>query len=72
MVSAGDHQCRCLEIRDLGMVQSLEQCDLPCAGEFDWYGDNRFVVRRFVPWFTRDIARDGELDDVSWPEHLEV
>ena len=63
-LSADDHQCCCLEVWDLVRVVSLEQCDVPCAVEFEWCRENRFVVRGFVPWHTRDIAWEGDVDVV--------
>ena len=50
---------------------SLEQCDLPCAVEFERCGENRFVVRGFVPWQARDIAWEGDVDGVLGSEHDE-
>ena len=50
---------------------SLEQCDFTCAVEFERSWENRFEVRGFVPWHTRDIAWEGDIDVVLWSEHEE-
>ena len=54
------HQRRRLEVWDLVRIVSLEQCDFPCAVEFERSWEDSFVVRRLVPWHTRDIAWEGE------------
>ena len=71
ILCADDHQCRRLEVWDLVRVVSLEQCDLPCAVEFDWCRENRFEVRGFVPWHTRDISWEGDVDVMLRSEHDE-
>ena len=63
------HQCRRHEVWDLVRVVILEQCDFPCAVEFERCWENRFVVRRFVPSHTRDIAWEGDIDVVLRSEH---
>ena len=50
---------------------SLEQCHLPCAVEFEWCRENRFVVRGFIPRYTGDIAWEGDVDVVLYSEHEE-
>ena len=70
-----DHQqCRRLEIWDLVTVVILEQCDPPCAVEFERCRANRFVVLGFVRWHTRDIAWEGDVDVdlVSEPFELSI
>ena len=50
---------------------SLEQCDFPCAVEFERCWENRFEVRRLVPLHTRDIAGECDVDVVLRSEHDE-
>ena len=69
VIGADHHHSRRLEIWDLVGLVSLEQCDLPFAVEFERCRENRFVVRGFVPWHTRDIASEGDVDVVLWSEH---
>ena len=71
IIGADDQQCRRLEVWDMVRVVSLEQCDFPCAVEFERCWEYRFVVRGFVPWQTRDIAWEGDIDVVFWSEHDE-
>ena len=65
------HQCRRLEVRDLVGVVSLEQCDFPCAVEFERCWENSFVVRSLFRWHTRDIAGEGDVDVVLRSVHGE-
>ena len=71
ILSEDDHHCRCLEVWDLVRVVSLEQCDLPCAVEFERCRENRFVVLGFVPRYSWAIACEGDVDVVLRPEHDE-
>ena len=65
------HQCHRLEVWDLMGVVSLEQCDFPCAVEFERCWENSFLLRRLVPWHTGDIAGEGDVDVVLRSEHDE-
>ena len=55
-------KCPRFENWDLLGVVSLEECNLPCAVEFERCRENRFVVRGLVPWHARDIAWEGDVD----------
>ena len=66
------HHRRRLEIWDLVVVVTLEECNLPCAVEFERCRENRFVVRWFVPRHSGEISWEGDVDVVLGSEHLQL